>query len=147
MKNSLRIIIFLCFSSGLFYSLKAQSTYTVTNNTTLNYLVRLDIADFPIVCDFTGSPSNRWVYLSLRPNTGCGTNNVRTETLQNSEWVYKVTIIEYDNCSTGCGGTGSTTEVGSMEPCISHPSNDTDSWNSCGNDNASANATSQCTIY
>jgi hypothetical protein len=144
MKNS--IILLALFIS--FLNSYSQSNYTVTNNTSLNYLVRLDIADFPLVCDFTSSPPNRWVTFSLRPNSGCGTRNVGTETLQTSEWVYKVTITEFDNCSTSCGGTGSTTEVGSMEPCISHPNNDTDSWNvSCGSYSSSANATSQCTIY
>ena len=142
MKNSINLLaLFISFLNS--YS---QSNYTVTNNTSENYYVRLDIADFPVVCDFTSAPPNRYVYLYLRPNSGCGTNNVRYETLQTDEWVYKVTIFEYDNCGTGCGGSGASTAIGGMEPCNSHPSDATDSWNSCGNDSAVANAKTYCNI-
>ena len=142
MKNSIRVFIVLCLLVGAWSSLKSQSTYTVTNNTNnSDYYVELHIANHPTECEFDATTTNRSVVKTVG-TSGSPCPSQATESLGANEWVYKVEIYEFTNCSS-C--SGNVRYVGSIELCPVAPMGT--QWNgNCDNDEAAGNRTTYLDI-
>lgn len=135
------IFIALCFTAA---KLKGQTNYTLTNNAPVGYYVTIDIANEPVACSlYTGIQIRQQsCYLTA---SGCSGNTCSIQ-IYSTEWVYKVTIISFNNCPT-CG-SGNTPDNGTaLFPCTNYPQYTTGSLTGCGSDRAEADALNECVIY